>query len=323
MTNNARRWLLVAAAGVVGATIAVLAHFLPGQMSDFWQVWRGARLFLEGRDPYALIGPGRELDAGYRLFYPLPALLFVIPLAVLPFIVAKALFYGLGVAAVMAVFTRDQNDPRMLLTLSGAFLFSAVVTQWEPLLVAAALSPAALGFLLMAKPTVGAALWVAYPSWRAAASGAVVVVASVALWPEWPLRWLETLREAPGARPLAMSWLGWVPLLALYRWREGDARLVAALSLVPITPFPYSAVLLFPAARHIREVTVLIVGSWLLIGVHRWGVPYVSDAAQYDWMRKWFAALVTVPMAAMILARPLFERRLAGPGSEPEPAPAR
>lgn len=309
MSPNARRCLLVAAAGVVGATITVLAHFLEGQASDLQQVYHGARFFLEGRDPYALIGPGRELDEGYRLFYPLPALLFMAPLTALPFIAAKALFYGLGTAAMMAAFTRDANDPRMLLTASGAFLYSAVVVQWEPLLVAAALTPAALGFLLVAKPTVGAALWVAYPSWRSAAVGALVVVVSVVLWPEWPLRWLETLHEAPGARPLALTWLGWLPLLALYRWRDGDARLVAALSLVPITPFSYSAVLLFPAARHVREVAVLIVGSWLLIAVHRWGVPYVSDVAQYDWMRTWFAALVTVPIAALILLRPRFARQ--------------
>lgn len=310
--NQSRRWLLVVVTGLVGAAVTVLAHVYQGEPSDFAQAWHGARFLMEGRDPYALIGPGREVEQGYGLFYPLPALLFVVPLAGLVLVAAKAIFYGLGAAAMMAVFSRDANDPRMLLTVSGAFLFSAVVAQWEPWLVAAALSPAALGFLLVAKPTVGAALWVAYPSWRSVATGAVVVGVSVAVWPEWPLRWLESTKGAPITRPLALTWLGWLPLAALYRWREGDARLVAALSLVPITPLPYSAVLLFPAAKHMREVVALIVGTWLLIAVHRWGVPYPSNEARLDWMREWFAALVTVPMAALILARPWFTRHVAG-----------
>src|SRR5689334_7519881 len=47
---------------------------------DFDQVWHAANAFLAGRNPYAEIGPGLAFDWPAPLYYPLPAVLSVVPL---------------------------------------------------------------------------------------------------------------------------------------------------------------------------------------------------------------------------------------------------
>jgi hypothetical protein len=44
----------------VGVYVIALGLANPDFTSDFDQVWAGARALLQGRDPYAIVGPGRE-----------------------------------------------------------------------------------------------------------------------------------------------------------------------------------------------------------------------------------------------------------------------
>lgn len=301
-TVTRARAALVLTVGVMGAITPTLAAVFQGGVSDFWQVYSGAEFLLGGVDPYGQAGPGLAIDQFYGLYYPVPALWVAAPFTLLPFAVARSLFYALSAAGMAWAFSRDERDPRMLLTLSGAFIFSATFAQWEPLLVVAALTPA-LGFLLVAKPTVGLALWLAYPSRRAAIGCALFLGLTLAFWPTWPVRWFETASAAPTARPLALHPLGWLALVGLMRWRDGDARLVALSALVPLTPLPYSAVLLFPAVKHVREAVALIIGSWLAIAAHRWAFPYPSDVARLDYMRGVMAVTCWLPMTTLVLLR--------------------
>jgi hypothetical protein len=310
-----RRAALIVGVGLVGAAVTILAGIFQGELSDFYQAWQGAKFLLAGTDPYSQIGPGLAVDQLYGLYYPLTALWVALPFAGLIFIAARAVFFGLGAAGMMWAFTKSERDPRMLLTVSGAFLFSAVVAQWEPVLVMAALTPA-LGFLLVAKPSVGLALFAAYPNKKAALGCAVFLLATIVVWPGWLKRWITIAAQAPTVRPLAWHPIGILALAAFARWRDGDARLVAVSALVPLTPLPYSAVLLFPAAKHMREVVALIIGSWLAIAGHRFGWPYASDVARLDWMRGVMALTCWAPMAALMLLRPVFARRAAAAAGE-------
>ena len=42
-------------------------------LTDIDQVWFAAQAILDGRNPYPLIGPGREFEGPWPLYYPLMA----------------------------------------------------------------------------------------------------------------------------------------------------------------------------------------------------------------------------------------------------------
>lgn len=64
--------------------------------ADFTWVWRGARLMMSGIDPYVAIRPEGAYPYNDYLYYPLPALLIALPLALLPGPVAGAAFMGIS-----------------------------------------------------------------------------------------------------------------------------------------------------------------------------------------------------------------------------------
>ena len=103
--------------------------------------------------------------------------------------------------------------------------------QWSPLLIAGAvLTP--LSWLLAAKPSIGAALFTAFPSRRAVIGGVALLAISLAVSPAWPIRWADSVRVLVHASPIRSPG-GFILLLALIRWRQPEARLLAALACVP------------------------------------------------------------------------------------------
>jgi hypothetical protein len=141
-----------------GAAISLYFWSLPHPLpSDFSQVWAGARALWRGESPYSAVGPTTQsFSFGWRTPYPLPAFLIGMPFTALPLRIADALFVGLGAAALAWAMTRERwNDPRLLVFASFGYLNAAQMLQWSPLLTAAAVIPS-LGFVLAAKPTIGA-----------------------------------------------------------------------------------------------------------------------------------------------------------------------
>jgi hypothetical protein len=146
--------------------------------------------------------------------------------------------------------------------LSASLLNAVAQGQWSPLLVAAAVLPW-LGFVWTAKPTIGGALFAGYPS-RAASWGAVtMVLVSVLAWPTWPGEWLNAVRHAEHLRPLVARPGGALLLLALFRWREPEARLLAALACVPQTAGLYESLPLFLIPRDKGEGYLLAALSYV------------------------------------------------------------
>src|SRR6185312_6391081 len=108
----------VAIALAVGCGVLAYAAFrrTPDHVADFDQLWYGARALLGGRDPYAEVGPGRAFDFPWPLYYPLPALLLVVPLAGMPLLVARAVFVALGAGVVAYALTRREWKSLLLFT---------------------------------------------------------------------------------------------------------------------------------------------------------------------------------------------------------------
>src|SRR6185312_10208820 len=156
------RVLVAIAIGAASVGLLLIYRLHSSRPSDFDQVWFGARAIWSGQNPYELIGPGREFQWGWPLYYPATALVLMSPLALLPVALARCLFVGAS-AALLAYGVTRISWARLPLFGSCAFMVAAVAAQWSPLMTAALCMPA-LAWIVSAKPNIGFALFAADPS---------------------------------------------------------------------------------------------------------------------------------------------------------------
>ncbi len=236
----------------------------PAHGPDVDQVLAGARAVLAGRSPYAEVGPGRAFDWPWGLYYPFTAVLAALPLAWLPIAAGRVAFVGASAALLAWAVTRD-GWHRLTLFLGGAAFVAVNDAQWSPLLTAAMLLPS-VGWLAAAKPNVGLAVLAVQRSRRdlgiVAAGCAALVLVSLAVRPSWPLEWRAALATSSHFSAPVANAGGVVLLLALFRWRRPEARLLLALACVPQTTVVYEVLPLALVAATFRESLVLALLTW-------------------------------------------------------------
>ena len=299
------RWACVAALGLMTALYADLfwSHPRP-KPSDFAQPWAAARIFLQGENPFALIGPGRPFNHEFPLIYPATAAVVAMPFSWAPPRLADALFIGIGAALLAWSLTRRTlANPQLLVFASFAMMVAAQTVQWSPWLTAAALTPS-LGFLFACKPSIGLAMLAAYPSRVAILGAGGFALLTMAIWPWWVPAWWAELGAATHMSAPVLRWGGPFILLALLKWRRQDARLLAALACVPQTPVLYKVVPLFLLVQTFREGAMLVVLTALVGKI----VETMAAGADYHtWMAisgQWMVWLVYLPCTAVVLRRP-------------------
>jgi hypothetical protein len=299
--SDRREILLALAAGAVAGLVCWIAYLIPPpSTSDFEPVWVGARALLDGLDPYAVVP---TTGTRYPLYYPLPAILVSLPLGLLPFSLARALWAALG-AAVFVVAALRYRRGLLPALLSASFLNAVIQGQWSPLLTAAAVLPA-LSWIWTAKPSVGVAFFAGYPNRRAVLGGLLLVCAAFIALPGWPMRWLDALRETNHVAPIARPG-GFLLLLSLIRWRLPEGRLVAGLACVPHTIGLYEALPLFLIPKNRWHGYALAALSYVAAFTQALAVPRLPDttweamnAARWPYI----FAFLYLPALVMLLFR--------------------
>jgi hypothetical protein len=302
---GALRPALTLTAALTGALLAWIVWSGPQpKPSDLAPVWASARAVLHHQDPYDAVGPGRAFDTTFPQIYPMTAIVTVVPLALLPLRWADPLFVGLGFGLfAWAVTSRRVLDPALVALVSLPALMTLQTSQWSLLLTGGALVPL-FGWLLVAKPTIGLALFAAFPHWKTAIGCTVLLALSFLALPGWVGEWRATLASAPHVVAPITRPGGVLVLLALMKWKRADARLLIALACVPHTTALYETIPLF-----------LIPQSWLqawglwtlavLAYVGQWATgPYVSQADYWASGARWIVVLMYLPCLAMVLWRP-------------------
>jgi hypothetical protein len=259
-----------------------------------------------GENPYAFVGPGKAFDFPWPLYYPLPALLVVTPFVAFPLLLARSVFVAVGAGVLAFAVTRRGWRPLLIFT-SAAYIVALTQVQLAPLFVAALfLAPAAA--LLVAKPNLGACI-VASPLSRRlvlwALGGAVVLVgASFLVMPGWHRAWLAELADAPHIKPYVLRPGGVFLLAALVRWRRPEARLLAALAIVPQNATLYDTLPLFVIPGTLNETAILALashGAWHL-AIARRGDPTSLAIANANALT--YLVLLYLPALIMVLRRP-------------------
>jgi hypothetical protein len=285
-------------AAVAGLAVLLLAPSRLPYFTDFDPIRIASGYILHGRDPYAAIGPGREVPWNFRLLYPLPAVLIALPFHVLPYPYAPALFAALASGTLAAlIFGRPAT---VMVFLSASWITAVMTAQWSPAILAASSLPW-LGFVLAAKPNIGAAIFASARSWREAAilaaTALLITIATFVVQPHWLSNWREAIRDTPHIRPLVASWLGAPLLLAALRWRDPRARLLLALAVVPMNPALYEGVLLFAIPRSRWGASILVLGSWIAAIV-----TYRLPGTDFQGIGPAVIVCMYLPALAMVLA---------------------
>lgn len=276
--------------------------------ADFGQVWFAARAVLHRVDPYAMIGPGMPFEWEAPLFYPLPAALIGLPFTPFSESTAVALFVAIGMFAFAWALT--EHGYGMLWAIASICTHQAVqIAQWSPLLAGALVFPP-LSAILIAKPTIGAAVFAARPSWWAVGGAVALIALSFILQPHWMESWHQALGAAsvgagkpfPYIAPVTFPG-GVVALLALTRWRRPEARLLAVLACVPQTTLPYEGVLLFFIPRGWRQALLLCALSWAMLVFVRVVYEPIGLTQTIDAYGPMMTVFMYLPATIMVLRR--------------------
>lgn len=246
---------------VAVAALSVLVLWLtlratgPQNSTDFGQAWFGGRMLLEGRNPYALIGPGLEYDSPWRASYPVTAMILAMPFVAFSVQPAAMMFVFVSTFLLAFVLTRD-GWYRLPLFLSPAFLIAVSAAQWSPLITAGFLSPW-LAWAFAGKPNHSIAFLASIRSRKSlyvyATSAAVLVLVGFLFLPWWPVRWLQSVGGSSVFMPPIIHFGGPLVLLALLRWRRWEARLIVAMVLTPQTGYWYETLPLLLVAQSYRQ----------------------------------------------------------------------
>jgi hypothetical protein len=288
----------------------------PEQVSDFVQFWVGARALVAGADPYTVVPTAYP----FPLYYPLPAVVLVAPLAGFEMPVARGIFAGVGGFALTLAATKTHQWRGLYLIASGAYLNALQLGQWAPLLAAAVVFPW-LGGLIAVKPNIGGAVIAGqrgrYEAGVAVAVAAVFTLATLAIDPQWPARWLETMRSAPHIRPYVLLPGGFLLLLAGFRWRDPAARALLALAVIPATPGVHETLVLMILVRD----RVWLLALAILSHVPRLLLPLYHHAPDFPSYMHGVGTLVLwsvlMPALVMVLREHVMEvkHRRCGDGS--------
>jgi hypothetical protein len=232
--------------------------------------------------------------------YPLPALLITVPFTVLPLPIARGVFAALGTIVFTWVITR-RHKWTLYFLLSGSMLWSWVVVQWPPLLIAAILSPAC-SWMLAVKPTTGFALWSAWPNRKAVVGGLLFVGLSLLVRPSWIPEWLASVARTPH-EPHLLRPAGFLMLLGLLRWRRPEGRLLAILSLVPQTTALYETLPVALVCRNRPEAAGFAGLTMLAHVLYQLGPqgPWPVGAIYQWWV---MLLLIYLPATVLVLRRP-------------------
>jgi hypothetical protein len=269
-------------------------------------VWFGARAALAGRNPYELIGPGREFDYTWKLLYPMPALVAVVPLSILREQLAATVF--VTVSAGLLAFGMTRDNLRLLpMLVTEAFVSSCRLGQWS-LIVTASLFFPLLGVLTAVKPQSTIPILVSSrwkKSWVAAIVGSVLLLTlSFVVQPHWIDSWMHNVQTSSSMKPPVARFGGFLILLVLIRWRRPESWLIATFACLPQSVGWYGTLPLLTVPGSLVES--LILAGTSALGVY-FGGYFMPDSKSlndaFDWAGGVIVLTVYLPAVIMVLRR--------------------
>jgi len=295
-TQCALHLLCAIAIGIAAALLCYRARTLPVYgpgPGDFDWALDTATALMRGKDPYAFE------PSSLKVPYPLPVALFGVPFVTLPKTLAAAIFFGASSGLLAYGILRSGEPWRLAVFASFPYIYALIFAQWSPLIAASWFFPALAPLLVLVKPNIALPVALNRLTRRGVAFATGVLLVSLVIYPSWPWRWLEMTREYVRVIPLLTLPLGPVLALALVRWQDERARLLATMSVLPFREV-YDLTTLWLVPRSLYQAFLLAMLSW--------SVPlFVFFGFQVR--PAWSVPLLFLPALACILYDAWHERR--------------
>lgn len=245
-----------------GGALSWLLASRDGFYGDFLAWWYGARVMLQGGNPYQALPV--EYGIPEPLWYPLTALIAAVPVAPLPYLPAVVMFFAAG-SGLFAYAAARQAPHVMPAFLGMPFLMAANLGHWSPWLAAAGLLPA-MGWLVAVKPNIGLAVFAYRPSRMMVIGAALLALLSFVVSPRWVQSWFAGVQDAPAHTAPIGVWYGVPLLLAMLRWREPRARLLLVMAVMPQT-MSFADQLVLALVASTRREAILMALTSMLAGI--------------------------------------------------------
>lgn len=263
-------WVYFFAFLLVAILVLLLAKWLPPAID--WRLYfrPAANRLLHGQSPYDIVG------------FPSPPwlLLPILPLALLPENVGRAIFFLMNLAAFAYTAHRLGATPftMFFFLLSPPILHSLLNGNVDSLVILGFTLPPPIGLLFLSiKPQIGggvAIFWLV-EAWREGKWGKVIQtfwpvsliwLASFALFGLWPLRWQSEVGQwwNASAWPLSIP-VGLVLLVMAIRQRRVQFAMPAAACLSPYVLLHAWVGALTPLLTLPAEMFAAVLGLWLLV----------------------------------------------------------
>ena len=283
--------------GIAAALLCYRARTLPMYYpgpGDFNWALDTATALMQGKDPYAFE------PSSLKVPYPLPVALFGAPFIALPKPLAAAIFFGASSGLLAYGILRSGEPWRLAVLASFPYIYALLFAQWSPLIAASWFFPVLAPLLVLVKPNIALPVALNRLTRRGVAFAGGVLLVSLLIYPSWPWRWLEMTGEYDRIVPLLTLPFGPVLALALVRWRDERARLLAAMSVLPFRRV-YDLVALWPVPRSRHQAFLLVMLSWL--------VPLFDFGIGLQVRPAWSVPLLFLPALAFLLFDAWRERR--------------
>ncbi|MGQ9550739.1 MAG: hypothetical protein ACUVWS_19165 [Roseiflexus sp.] len=210
---------------------------------------------MQGKDPYAFE------PSSLKVPYPLPVALFGLPFIGLSKPMAAAIFFGASSSLLAYGILRSGEAWRLLVFLSFPYIYALMFAQWSPLIAACWFFPVLAPLLVLVKPNIALPIALNRLTRRGVMLAGGVLLVSLMIYPSWPWRWLEMTGQYDRIVPLLTLPFGPLLVLALARWRDDRARLLAAMSVLPFRGV-YDLMALWLIPRSIHQAFLLVMLSW-------------------------------------------------------------
>ncbi|OGO66651.1 MAG: hypothetical protein A2030_10325 [Chloroflexi bacterium RBG_19FT_COMBO_50_10] len=292
-TRYIRIWVSICAGLIAAfASIIIQTRFYNSKAGDLTWALIGARQWINGQDPYIILDSNNYPSDPTPLYYPFPSVLFVLPLSFMPDLIATGIWVGFTVG--LMTFAITQGGFWRLPILASVPLWAAVAqVQWTPLLLSIWVWPDLL-FLSLLKPTSGLALAAKHPTRKGIGILVVVVVLSIILLPNWPLSWLESIKQSRHLIPILYG-PGPFLVLSLLAWRFPEARLLFILAVLPQRMYFYDQLPLLLVAKNLRQQLIIVLSSWIAFLMTVWLGP------TWKWHAIWSPPVIDGPAGWIIV----------------------
>ena len=278
----------IAISSLIGVAAGAFCFFLMRRLhqgaGDFGWTIHLAQRWLARQNPY---------DTPYEQ-YPFTAGLFGFPFAWAPREIAAGIFFGIS-SGLMAFGLAREGYHRLLVFLAYPYWIALLYVQWAPLVLASAFLPLILP-VTMAKPQVGLPIFLTRLSKRGFWACVVVGLASLAMFPRWPMLWLGQLHNYEHFIALLVL-PGPIILLALLRYRDRDAILLLLTACMPQRWF-FDVLILWLIPKTRKEIIITVFLSWCA-GIWRYYLPPHS----FIEVGRLVVILIYLPMLAIVLLR--------------------